>query len=102
MVIDASGDLDLTTVSTLEEHYKSVQSHLSKMSESQTLILDLRKITFIDSAGLAYLVRISQDMIGSQHRFNVVVRENGQPERVIKLGQFGTVLNVVYDYQGSA
>jgi len=93
VVIEAGGDLDLTSVPTFDEHYKAAQAHLQRMSESQILILDLRNVTFIDSVGLALLVRISQEMVGSQHRFQVVLRENSQPERIINLSCFDAVLN---------
>jgi anti-anti-sigma factor len=95
-VIEAAGDLDLSTVPVFIEHYDSARAHLSKMFERQILTADIRNIGFIDSAALALLLRISREASESKYSFQVVVRPDSQPDRVIKLGRFYDVLNITY------
>jgi anti-anti-sigma factor len=102
VVIDAAGDLDLSSVPAFTEHYDSARLHLSKMFERQILTLDFRNIRFIDSVGLALLLRIGKEASASKYSFRIVVREESQPDRVIKLGRFGEILHVTYDLGDAA
>ena len=51
-VVTVGGDLDLSSVSVLQEHLVIVLSSLGPC-----IALDLRELTFMDSSGLALLVR---------------------------------------------
>jgi len=93
-VIEVSGDLDFSTVSTFTEHYALAKSTLSKISDPQTLVLDLRNLNFIDSSGLFLLVGIHQEVATTPHVLSVVVREHSQPQRVIALDRYDKMLNV--------
>jgi len=93
-VIEASGDLDFSTVPIFAEDFASVKSTLSKISDPQTLVLDLRNLNFIDSSGLFLLVRIHEEMATTPHMLSVVVREHSQPQRVITLDRYDKMLNV--------
>jgi anti-anti-sigma factor len=57
------------------------------------VVVDLRAVEFVDSAGLALLVFLhkSQPTAG---KLSVVVKPGSQPERVLHLGQFHTVLAI--------
>ena len=97
IVIEATGDLDTSTVPAFAEHYALAKSTLSKITDPQTLVLDLRNLNFIDSSGLFLLIRIHQEMGATPHALRIVVRQHSQPERVIKLGRYDKTLNVAND-----
>ena len=51
---------------------------------------------FIDSAGLALLVGSAQEAAPESRALNVLLTPSRQPERVLKLGRFDTIMNLAY------
>lgn len=84
------GELDLATVGIAEEAIKAARSG------SKPLVLDLRKLRFLDSSGLRLILMSagSSDEGGSRV---FVVRGPAQVDRVFELTGAGERLNLVDD-----
>lgn len=71
-VLVVSGELDLVSSPELEAALQRIES-----SEPRLLILDLRLVDFMDSAGLSVVVRANQRAQSAGTRFGLV---NGAPQ----------------------
>lgn len=71
-VLAVNGELDLASSGALEEALEQADD-----SPSELLVLDLRKLEFMDSTGLSVLVKANQRAQNSGKRFAVV---NGGPQ----------------------
>jgi len=92
-LIEAAGEVDLTTVLQLREPVlKAVSS-----TDTSTVIVDLRHVDFIDSAGLALLVEARKRLAPDGRALYILLTRGRQPERVLRLGRFDTIINLVYD-----
>jgi len=80
------GELDLATVGIAEEA-------MQRMEEFETLVLDLRKLTFLDSSGLRLILMCAER--DTPRVF--VVRGPAQVSRVFELTGAGERLNLVDD-----
>ncbi len=91
-VIEAVGEVDLTTAPQLRE------ALLGAVSDTETsgVIVDLSKVDFIDSAGLALLVEARKKLAPEGRSLNVLLTPSRQPERVLKLGRFDTIMTLAY------
>jgi anti-anti-sigma factor len=59
VVVEASGDLDLSVADTFEDEVRKALSN-----GTAEVVLDLARVTFIDSTGLRALVRVAE---GTRH-----------------------------------
>ena len=91
-IIDVSGELDLTTVAMLRDPLLS----LAAKSQSPHLIVDLSRVDFIDSAGLALLVEARKRLAADSRSLALVISPGRQPERVLRLVRFDTIMRLVY------
>lgn len=78
-VIAVSGELDLASSPALQEEIDRVAS-----SDSKMLIIDLRKLDFMDSTGLSVLVRAHQ-RAEEQGRQLAMVKGPQQVQRLLSL-----------------
>jgi len=91
-VIEAVGEVDLTTAPQLKEALMAAVNG----PEKSPIIVDLSKVDFIDSAGLALLVEARKKLAPEGRTLNVLLTPNRQPERVLKLGRFDTIMHLAY------
>lgn len=91
-VIEAVGEVDLTTAPQLKEALMAVVNDAQK----SPIIVDLSRVDFIDSAGLALLVEARKKLAPDGRALNVLLTPSRQPERVLKLGRFDTIMNLAY------
>ena len=92
-VVEAVGEVDLTTVQTLRETVlQSVKNPVNV-----AVIVDLTRVDFIDSAGLALLVEARKELSQSSRTLHILLAQGRQPERVLRLGRFDTIMNLAYD-----
>jgi anti-anti-sigma factor len=91
-VVAAQGDVDLCTTATLR---KALEDTCSSRHEPGMLAVDIREVTFIDSAGLALLVEMRKRFL-DRCQLALIISPGSQPERVLKLGRFDTFLRVCY------
>ena len=92
-VIVVSGELDLTTVGILRD---PLLSQASKC-DGGNLIVDISKVEFIDSAGLALLVEARKRLATESRSLAILLATGRQPERVLKLVRFDTIMKLGYD-----
>ncbi|MBC8141504.1 MAG: STAS domain-containing protein [Armatimonadetes bacterium] len=93
--VRAVGDIDLSTTPQLREVVEEIVSGLPQGSKLRFLLLDIREIAFIDSAGLALLVEIRK-RFHDTCRLAIHIAASTQPERVLRLGRFDTFLIIGY------
>lgn len=79
VVLDVSGELDLASSPALERELET-----SAVTSSPLVIVDLRKLEFMDSTGLSVLVRAHQRAIENGQQF-AVVRGPQQVQRLLTL-----------------
>ena len=91
-LIEATGEEDLTTAAQLREALMAAING----AEKSPVIVDLSRVDFIDSAGLALLVEARKKLALEGRALNVLLMPSRQPERVLKLGRFDTIMNLAY------
>ena len=91
-VIEAVGEVDLTTAPQLREELLAAVGHADKPA----VIVDLSKVDFIDSAGLALLVEARKRLSPEGRTLSVLLAPGRQPERVLKLGRFDTIMTLAH------
>jgi anti-sigma B factor antagonist len=87
VVLAVEGELDLASSPALE-------AQLESAGESELVILDLRKLDFMDSTGLRVLLQAYQRAEGSGRRF-ALVRGGPQVQRLLSLAGVAERLTVV-------
>lgn len=92
LVIEAVGEVDLTTAPQLRETILAAIADAEKLP----LVIDLSQVDFIDSAGLALLVEARKKLAPAGRTLNVLLTAGRQPERVLKLGRFDTIMKLAY------
>jgi anti-sigma B factor antagonist len=91
-IIEAVGEVDLTTVPRLRELVLAAVNNVSDKS----VIVDLSRVDFIDSAGLALLVEARKRLAPDSRTLHVLLTPGRQPERVLRLGRFDIIMNLAY------
>lgn len=89
VLIGVSGELDLASSPELERELE-----LGATSDAELLIIDLRKLEFMDSTGLSVLVRAHQKVTQGGKRF-AVVKGPQQVQRLLSLTGVAEKLTVV-------
>lgn len=92
-VIEAVGEVDLTTAPQLREFLMAAVNG----AEKSAVIVDLSRVDFIDSAGLALLVEARKRLSPEGRALHVLLTAGRQPERVLKLGRFDTIMTLAYN-----
>ena len=93
LLIEAVGEVDLTTATQLREPLMEAVSSAQKTP----VVVDLSQVEFIDSAGLALLVEARKKLAPEGRTLHILLTPGRQPERVLKLGRFDTIMNLAYD-----
>lgn len=89
IVLEAEGELDLSTASRLREPL------LDKLDHARTVVVDLSEVSFIDSSGIAVLVEAWHSLdIEDPPALQVVVARGSQVERVFTLSGLERVLSI--------
>ena len=85
-VLAVSGELDLASSATLEEA-------IARAGGPSLLVLDLRAVDFMDSSGLAVLVKAHQRTQEAGQRFGVI-NDSAQVQRLLTLTGVDERINV--------
>jgi anti-anti-sigma factor len=88
VVFAVEGELDLASSPTLEQELDRVRD-----ADADLLIVDLRRLRFMDSTGLHALVKANKRATEAGRRF-AVVRGGAQIERLLNLTGVGELLIV--------
>jgi anti-anti-sigma factor len=91
-LIQAVGEVDLTTAPFLRAPLMETVNG----GAGGPVIVDLSQVDFIDSAGLALLVEARKKLAPAARPLHVLLTPGRQPERVLKLGRFDTIMNLAY------
>jgi anti-sigma B factor antagonist len=94
-LIEAAGEVDLTTVLQLREPVLKAVGAIG----GTAVIVDLSQVDFIDSAGLALLVEARKRLAPDGRTLYILLTRGRQPERVLRLGRFDTIINLIYDLE---
>ncbi len=86
-VLATSGELDLASGPELE-------AELERVNESELIIVDLRRLEFIDSTGLSVLVKANQRAQDAGRRF-ALVNGGSQIQRLLSLTGIADRLTLV-------
>jgi anti-sigma B factor antagonist len=92
LLIQAIGEVDLTTAPSL----RAPLMETVNAGGTGPVIVDLSQVDFIDSAGLALLVEARKKLAPAVRPLHVLLAPGRQPERVLKLGRFDTIMNLAY------
>jgi len=57
----------------------------AEQAEPRRLVIDIRELTFIDSAGITCVLRARERAGEAQHHLRVLAREDGQPAEVFRI-----------------
>ena len=77
-LVRATGEIDVSSVDTLRRELDAARG------EAATVLLDMSRVTFIDSTGLHLLLETSRDSAGSDWGF-VIVRPSGVVQRLLQV-----------------
>jgi anti-anti-sigma factor len=99
--VEARGDIDLFTASRFSEALEEAcSSHCGSQNgqeqpeSTRNILVDLRCVSFIDSAGLAVMVHLRRQN-EALCKMTLVIEPGTQPERVIRLSRFDTFFPIV-------
>jgi anti-anti-sigma factor len=87
VVIELAGELDLTNVPEIESRVEEL------VVPSGRVVLDLNRVTFLDSAALHLLFRFAR-RFGGRERFGIVLEPNALVARVLTMVGLGEVARI--------
>jgi anti-anti-sigma factor len=89
-IVALAGELDLSTIPRLDGRL------LEELGEREGVIIDLSRLTFIDSSGIGLLIKSHRAMNGAG-AIHIVVAEGSQVERVFAIAGIGRALPLFLD-----
>jgi anti-sigma B factor antagonist len=84
-IVALTGELDLSTIARIEAQL------FEQLRARPRVIVDLTRLTFIDSSGIGTLIRTSQAFANGR-RMQVVIGLGSQVDRVFRIAGIGEVL----------
>ena len=90
-LVEAVGEVGLQTVPLLRAPLQEVTAR-----PGAAVIVDLRQVDFIDSSALSLFVETRKTLVGQERSLCLLLTPNSQPERVLNLGHFGTILHLAH------
>jgi anti-sigma B factor antagonist len=87
--VEMEGDLDLVSAPSAQASILAA----AELDSRPKVVIDLSEVGFIDSAGLAMLISLHRSSLVNG-RLLVVVEPKSQPDRVLKLGRFDTLIKI--------
>jgi anti-sigma B factor antagonist len=86
-----TGELDISTAQRLEDDLRRIEAHGPEL-----IVLDLQKLTFMDSTGLRLLIT-ADARAREDGRQVAIVQGNEMVQRVMRLTRLDERLNIVAD-----
>lgn len=78
-LVEVAGELDLTNADDLEKRLQRI------VVDAPGLVIDLNKVTFVDSAALHVLFRIGRELEDAHKDFGVVLAESAHVAKTVEL-----------------
>jgi anti-sigma B factor antagonist len=91
VLVELTGELDISSASSVESRLMEVEQR-----EPERLILDLRRVNFIDSTGLSMIINADGRAKKAGRRFTIVSGE-GVPRRILHTVGLEDRLDVLSD-----
>src|SRR5690348_13456022 len=92
-ILELIGDLEMATTPTL--------AHVLRTSlpdpPAAALIVDMRRLEFIDSTGMALLMGLCKRLRAAGQPVHLLIAAQSQPERVLRIASFDQVMTLAYD-----
>jgi anti-anti-sigma factor len=86
VLVDVTGELDLTNAHELEERLETLSA------EGARLVLDLNRVVFVDSAALHVLFRIARRL--GRNRFGLVLEREAAVARTLAIAGISEVATI--------
>ena len=93
-LVEVVGEIGLQTVPLLRAPLQEATAR-----SGAAVILDLRRVDFIDSSALSLFVETRKSLVSQERPLCILLTANGQPERVLKLGHFGTIMHLAHELE---
>lgn len=90
-VLEIGGALTSSTLSPVQN------TLLAAISAPGPVVLDLRAVPVIDSAGLSLLLRVYRELAREGRPLTLRIAAGSQPERVLRLGNFDAIAILAAD-----
>jgi len=87
VVVEASGDLDLSVADTFEDELRKALS-----DGTAEVVLDLAQVPFIDSTGLRALIRVAEETRHNGERLSIRRELAPAVERLLEVTRLGEAL----------
>lgn len=91
VVVEATGEIDISNI----DDFKEAMGRAAEMTDGGVSV-DLCGLRFIDTAGLAELVVAAKRLKALDKTLQVMVKESGQPEYVLKTTGLDVILDICY------
>lgn len=89
VIVRAVGELDLYSLETLNVAFAHPDL------QDRDVVLDLRKVTFIDSSGLGGINRRYRAVTDAGRKFSVCIKGSGSVERIFELSALAQVIPLI-------
>lgn len=90
IVLSVAGELDLTSI----DSFKIAMNKALEECGEVKFVIDLQQTDYIDSAGLEQLLVANRRLGTIGDRLIVRVKPNSQPQTVLMVAGFGTVMDI--------
>lgn len=87
-VVKASGEIDVITIDSFREPVTSIAGSVENM------VIDLRNVSYIDSAGLEVLIGAYFKQKQAGKKITLLVKQDSQPDEVIHVVCLHTLMQV--------
>jgi anti-sigma B factor antagonist len=91
VVVGAGGEIDLASAPAVQEALRSAAP------DGAAVVLDLRRVTFMDSSGLALIVGQHRRARETGARFAVAISAGSEVQRIIELSGIATLVTLIDD-----
>jgi anti-sigma B factor antagonist len=94
-IVSPAGEIDVATVDQVRERLRECEA------DAEAVVLDLRRVEFMDTSGLQLVFETQQRASGSGFEF-IVVRGSAALQRLFEIAGFGDRLRLVNDPDDAA
>lgn len=90
-VVEAKGEIDIINIDSFK------QPLLAAADLSGDLVIDMREVYYIDSAGLEVLINVYTKRARNNKPFAILVKKGSQPDEVLHIVHFHTLTRITSD-----
>ncbi len=94
VAVELAGTVDLNTVAVMRGALMGAAEEALSGSGRRALTVDMRRVDYIDSAGLSALVAAAKALTPASGALHVLVSGGGQPDRALHLVRFDAIMGI--------